>query len=80
MLFWPRALAPFRLTKIAFPGIRPKTAVVPQCFAEFVEHFGSDSDAPASKGFPSRARGSFFFPSRTHSGNFEQVWALGRHR
>jgi hypothetical protein len=79
VLFRARALAPLRHSEIAFSGIRPETAVVTQHLAELVEHFGSNSDAPASKGFASRSRGSLFFPFGAHGGNFEKVGALDRH-
>jgi hypothetical protein len=74
------ALASLGLAKIAFSRVRPLAPIVIKDFSEFVEHFRSNPDAPASESFARGPSGSFFSPSSAHHGNFEQIRSLHHHR
>ena len=65
------ALAPLRLAEIAFARIGPSAPIAIEDFAEFVEHFCSNSDTPAGKCFACGSGRAFLFPSSTHRGNFK---------
>jgi hypothetical protein len=72
-LFRAAALAPLRLAKITFSRVRPSPPIAIKDFSQFIDYFGSKPHSPASKSFACGPSGSFFFPSGTHRGNFEQV-------
>ena len=60
-----------RLAEIAFARIGPSAPIAIEDFAEFVEHFCSNSDTPAGKCFACGSGRAFLFPSSTHRGNFK---------
>jgi hypothetical protein len=70
------ALAPLRLAEIALARIGPSAPIVIKDFAEFVEHFCFNPDAPAGKSFARGSSRAFLLPSSSHCGNFEQVRPL----
>jgi hypothetical protein len=78
-LFSAAALASLRLAKVALSRVRPSPPIAIEDFSQFIDCFGSNPHSPASKSFTSGPSGSFFFPSSTHRGNFEQIRPLCRH-
>jgi len=72
-------LAPLWLAKIALSRGRPSPSIAIKDFSQFIDYFGSNPHSPASKSFANGPSGSFFFPSSTHRGNFEQIRPLCRH-
>src|SRR5262249_62079611 len=71
--------APLRLAKITLSRVRPSPPIVTKDFSQFIDYFGSNPHSPASKSFACFPSGSFFFPSSTHRGNFEQIRPLCCH-
>jgi hypothetical protein len=67
------AFAPFRFAKIAFAWIGPSALIAIENFAQFVERFRSDPQAPAGESFAGGSSRAFLFPSNAHRGNFQQV-------
>jgi hypothetical protein len=72
-------LAPLWLAKIALSRVWPSPPIAIEDFSQFIDYFGSNPHSPASKSFASGPTGSFFFPSSTHRGNFDQIRPFCRH-
>ena len=65
------AFTPLRFAKITLSRIGPSALVAIEDFAQFVERFRSDPQAPAGESFAGGSCRAFLFPSSAHRGDFQ---------